>query len=61
MTPPLPFDARARLADPGFTPSAAQLPALFEWLALAPKEEAPRVERVIARAGDAALGFALAH
>jgi hypothetical protein len=54
-----PFDVRAAVADPGFTPGASHLPALFAWLADAPKDDAARVESVIARAGENALSVAL--
>ncbi len=51
----MPFDPRKALADPGFTPGAAHLPALFELLLELDDEQARRLERVIARAGSAAL------
>ena len=54
-----PTALRAKLSDPGFTPSAAELPSVFDWLAQAPKEEAEEVERVIARAAERALACAL--
>jgi predicted RNA methylase len=49
------FEVETALADPGFTPGARHLPALFDLLPGADDEASERVERVIARAGSAAL------
>jgi hypothetical protein len=49
----------ARLSDPGFTPSTTHFDELFAHLASASREEAPAVERVLARAGERVLGAVL--
>jgi 23S rRNA G2445 N2-methylase RlmL len=49
------FEVETALADPGFTPGARHLPALFDFLSGADDETSERAERVIARAGAAAL------
>jgi len=55
----LPADVSAWLADPGFTPGAKHLSKLFAALATAEREDARKLERVLARAGDAAGRSAL--
>ncbi len=49
------FEVETALADPGFTPGARHLPVLFGLLSTGDDESSERVERVIARAGAAAL------
>lgn len=52
----MPTTPRApNLDDPGFTPGAAHFEALFSELRAASREDAPRIERVLARGGEAAL------
>jgi 23S rRNA G2445 N2-methylase RlmL len=60
MTSP-PLDLRTALLDPGFTPGVAHFDELFAWLAAAEREDATRIERVIARAGERALAPTLAR
>jgi 23S rRNA G2445 N2-methylase RlmL len=43
------------LDDPGFTPGAAHFAALFSELGAASRDDAPRIERVLARGGERAL------
>ncbi len=49
------------LDDPGFVPGASHFPALFSLLAQASREETPRLERVLARAGEHAVEAVLAE
>jgi 23S rRNA G2445 N2-methylase RlmL len=49
------FEVERALADPGFTPGARHLPLLFDRLSSADDETSEELERVIARAGSAAL------
>lgn len=49
-------DQDPRLGDPGFTPPDAEVPALLDLLDRAEGEQATLVERVLARAGERALG-----
>ncbi|HTQ07207.1 MAG TPA: HEAT repeat domain-containing protein [Polyangiaceae bacterium] len=49
------------LDDPGFVPGAAHFEALFALLASASREEAPRLERVLARGGEHAVRAVLAE
>ena len=49
------------LDDPGFTPGAAHFEALFSELLAASREDAPHLERVLARGGEAALLAVLAR
>jgi hypothetical protein len=56
-----PFDLRDALRDPGFTPGAGHFEGLFDLLATAEREDAVRIERVIARAGERALAPTLAR
>jgi 23S rRNA G2445 N2-methylase RlmL len=51
--PALPLD------DPGFVPGVAHFEALFGLLATATRDEAPRIERVLARGGERALAAVL--
>lgn len=60
MTPP-PFDLRSALRDPGFTPGVSHFDTLFELLATAERDDAIRIERVIARGGQRALAPTLAR
>ncbi|HET7541519.1 MAG TPA: HEAT repeat domain-containing protein [Polyangiaceae bacterium] len=55
----LPAQISAWLSDPGFTPGAKHLAPLFSALALAEREDARKLERVLGRAGEAAGRFAL--
>jgi len=55
----LPAEISAWLNDPGFTPGAKHLPKLFSALALAEREDARQLERVLGRAGEAAGRVAL--
>jgi 23S rRNA G2445 N2-methylase RlmL len=58
----MPTTPRApNLDDPGFTPGAAHLDALFDELRAASRENAARVERALARGGEAALLAVLAR
>ncbi|HEX3775109.1 MAG TPA: methyltransferase [Polyangiaceae bacterium] len=57
----LPAEVSAWLDDPGFTPGARHLQALFAALATAERDEARKLERVLARAGEIAGRFALAR
>ena len=50
----LPAEISAWLSDPGFTPGAKHLKKLFSALAGAEREDARRLERALARAGEAA-------
>jgi len=49
------------LDDPGFVPGASHFAALFALLATADRDEAPRIERVLARAGEHAVVAVLAE
>jgi hypothetical protein len=60
MMPP-PFDLQSALRDPGFTPGASHWDGLFELLATAEREDATRIERVIARGGKLAFAPTLAR
>ncbi len=53
-------DLDTLLGDPGYTPPARDLPALFERLVNADRDQQKIVGRVIARAGEAAVAPALA-
>jgi hypothetical protein len=57
----LPRTSALALEDPGFVPGAAHFAALFALLAAASREEAPRIERVLARAGEHAVDAVLAE
>jgi len=59
--PPNPKAGAPSLDDPGFTPGAQHLEALFEKLEAAEREDAARVERVLARGGETALHAVLQH
>jgi hypothetical protein len=48
-------DPRSELLDPGLTPGASHLEPLFTLLAGASREDAPRIERVLARGGERVL------
>lgn len=49
------------LDDPGFVPGAAHFDALFALLAQASRDDAPRIERVLVRAGARAVDAVLAE
>jgi len=57
----LPAEISAWLSDPGFTPGAKHLPKLFSALAVAEREDARKLERMLGRAGEAAGRAALAR